>query len=64
MAETDCPYLLPRSLRPLPKDRRNEPAFLPHIVEELARDRDEDVAVMAAATEAAAQEFFGLAALG
>jgi TatD DNase family protein len=64
MVETDCPYLLPRSLRPLPKDRRNEPAFLPHIVEEPARDRDEDVAVTAAATTAAAQEFFGLAALG
>jgi len=35
MVETDCLYLLPRTLRPLPKDRRNEPAFLPHIVEEL-----------------------------
>ena len=64
MVETDCPYLLPRTLRPLPKDRRNEPAFLPHIVEELARDRDEDVAVTAAATTAAARGFFGLAALG
>ena len=35
MVETDSLYLLPRTLRPLPKDRRNEPAFLPHIVEEL-----------------------------
>src|SRR3546814_8573452 len=39
MIETDAPYLLPRTLSPKPKDRRNEPAFLPHIVEELARDR-------------------------
>ena len=38
MVETDAPYLLPRTLRPMPKDRRNEPAFLPHIVEELARE--------------------------
>ena len=64
MVETDSPYLLPRTLRPLPKDRRNEPAFLPHIVEELARDRDEDVAVTAAATTAAARSFFRLAAFG
>jgi TatD DNase family protein len=60
MVETDCPYLLPRTLRPLPKDRRNEPAFLPHIVEELARDRGEDLAVTAQATTATAQAFFRL----
>lgn len=60
MVETDAPYLLPRTLRPLPKDRRNEPAFLAHIVAELARDRGEDVAVTAATTTAAATTFFGL----
>ncbi len=60
MVETDCPYLLPRSLRPLPKDRRNEPAFLPHIVEALARDRGEEVAVTAASTATTARAFFRL----
>ncbi len=60
MIETDAPYLLPRTLRPMPKDRRNEPAFLPHIAEELARDRGEDVAVTAAATTATARAFFRL----
>ena len=60
MIETDAPYLLPRTLKPMPKDRRNEPAFLPHIVEELARDRGEDVADTAAATTATAVAFFGL----
>jgi TatD DNase family protein len=60
MVETDAPYLLPRTLRPLPKDRRNEPAFLPHIVEELARDRREDVATTAANAAAAARAFFRL----
>ncbi|MEZ0471258.1 TatD family hydrolase [Luteimonas salinilitoris] len=60
MVETDAPYLLPRTLRPMPKDRRNEPAFLPHIVEGLARDRGEDVAVTAAATAAAARALFRL----
>ncbi|RZZ88500.1 TatD family hydrolase [Pseudoxanthomonas winnipegensis] len=60
MIETDAPYLLPRTLRPLPKDRRNEPAFLPHIAEELARDRGEDADRIAQATTATARAFFGL----
>ncbi|OAX54524.1 TatD family hydrolase [Xanthomonas graminis] len=60
MIETDAPYLLPRTLKPLPKDRRNEPAFLAHIAEELARDRGEDVAATAASTTATARGFFRL----
>ncbi|WP_440225728.1 TatD family hydrolase [Dokdonella sp. MW10] len=62
MIETDAPYLLPRSVRPQPSHRRNEPMYLRHIVEELARDRGEDVAVTAAATTATAHAFFGLPA--
>ena len=60
MVETDAPYLLPRTLRPMPKDRRNEPAFLPHIVEELARDRGEAAVATAAASTATAAAFFRL----
>lgn len=60
MVETDAPYLLPRTLSPLPKDRRNEPRFLPHIVEELARDRGETPEQVAAATTATAAAFFQL----
>src|SRR5690606_15355231 len=48
MIETDAPYLLPRTLKPSPRDRRNEPAFLAHIAEELARDRGEELALTAA----------------
>ncbi|MGY3266387.1 TatD family hydrolase [Lysobacter sp. HA35] len=62
MIETDAPYLLPRTLKPMPKDRRNEPAFLAHIVEELARDRGEEVATAAATTTRNARGFFGLPA--
>ncbi len=62
MVETDAPYLLPRTLSPMPKDRRNEPAFLPHIVAELARDRGEEVALTAGAATATARAFFGLSA--
>jgi len=60
MIETDAPYLLPRTVKPAPSHRRNEPMYLAHIVEELARDRGEDVAVTAAATTATAREFFRL----
>jgi TatD DNase family protein len=62
MVETDAPYLLPRTLTPMPKDRRNEPRFLSHIVEELARDRGEDVAVTAANATATTRAFFRLPA--
>lgn len=37
MVETDAPYLTPRTLRPKPKHGRNEPAFLPYIVGEIAK---------------------------
>ena len=60
MIETDAPYLLPRTVKPSPSHRRNEPMYLAHIVEELARDRGEDVAVTAARTAATARVFFRL----
>jgi len=60
MIETDAPYLLPRTVKPQPSHRRNEPMYLAHIVEELARDRGEDVAVTAASTAATARAFFRL----
>ncbi len=61
LIETDCPYLLPRTVKPQPSHRRNEPMYLAHIAEEIARDRGETVEVLAAGTTAAATEFFGLA---
>ena len=60
MIETDAPYLLPRTLKPKPSHRRNEPAFLPHICEEIARDRGEDPAATAANSTATATRFFRL----
>ena len=62
MIETDAPYLLPRTVRPQPSHRRNEPMYLAHIMEELARDRGEEVEVTAAQTPANARAFFGLPA--
>lgn len=60
MIETDSPYLLPRTVSPKPSHRRNEPMYLKHIVEELARDRGEDVEVTAANATATAKAFFGI----
>lgn len=36
MLETDAPYLLPRDLKQYPKDKRNIPAYLPHIAAKVA----------------------------
>ncbi|GMQ96654.1 MAG: TatD family hydrolase [Gammaproteobacteria bacterium] len=36
MIETDAPYLLPRDLDLKPKQRRNEPKYLPHILQTVA----------------------------
>ncbi|OOG65375.1 hydrolase TatD [Rhodanobacter sp. B04] len=63
MIETDAPYLLPRTVRPQPAHRRNEPMYLKHICEEIARDRGEQVADTAANSTATAEAFFGLAPL-
>ena len=60
LVETDAPYLLPRTVKPPPSHRRNEPMYLAHIVEELARDRGEDAGATAALTTANARAFFRL----
>lgn len=60
MLESDAPYLLPRSLRPKPKNGRNEPAYLPEVLREVALHRGESEADVAAHTTACAQAFFGL----
>jgi TatD DNase family protein len=59
LIETDAPYLLPRDLKPQPKSRRNEPAYLPHVLHSLALLRGENLHELAAATTANAQRLFG-----
>jgi TatD DNase family protein len=60
MIETDAPYLLPRSLKPRPSDRRNEPAFLTEVAATVARARGESLQQLAASSTAAAMSFFRL----
>ena len=56
LAETDCPYLAPQPVR----GKRNEPAYVVHTVDALARARDEDAAALAAQIDENATRCFGL----
>lgn len=65
MIETDAPYLLPRNLPgepsfPKPKGRRNEPAYLPHILSTVANCRETSVEQTAIETTQTAKEFFSI----
>ncbi len=54
LVETDSPYLAPQPKR----GKRNEPSFLPYIIEEIAKKRNEDVSKIEQATEANARRLF------
>ena len=60
MIETDAPYLLPRTLRPKRKTRRNEPAHLTEVLRVVSEAMQESEATIAQATTANAERFFGL----
>src|SRR5574337_10770 len=60
MLETDAPYLLPRDLNPKPHTHRNEPMYLAHICEVVARCVGKPTTQLAEETTANAQRFFGL----
>lgn len=60
MIETDAPFLTPRDLKEKPKDGRNEPAFLPHILRSVALCVGKSAEEVAKATTETAREFFGI----
>ena len=60
LIETDAPYLLPRNLKPSPKDRRNEPAYLPWVLKAIAEVRGDDAVQLAAQTAANTRRLFGI----
>ncbi len=60
MIETDAPYLLPRTLRPKPRSRRNEPAFLTEVLRVVAEARGQSEEHVARITTENAVRFFGL----
>jgi TatD DNase family protein len=60
MLETDAPYLLPRTMTPKPKNRKNEPAFLPWVLQGIAEQREETLLEIAEKTALTAKTFFRL----
>lgn len=60
MIETDAPYLLPRDLKPRPKTRRNEPMYLPHVLETVAECTGRSVEELAQLSTENANRFFDL----
>jgi TatD DNase family protein len=58
MLETDAPYLLPRNLKPKPKSRRNEPAYLRQVLSMVADCMDLPESAVAAATVQTTRRFF------
>jgi TatD DNase family protein len=59
LLETDAPYLLPRDLQPRPASRRNEPMYLRHVLETVARRRNEPLEAVARASTDNARRLFG-----
>lgn len=60
LLETDAPYLTPRDMKPQPRARRNEPAFLPHILRTVARALGRPAEEVAAETADNARRLFKL----
>jgi TatD DNase family protein len=60
LLETDAPYLTPRDMQPQPKARRNEPAFLPHILKAVAKALGRPAEEVALETARNARRLFSL----
>ncbi|SFA76631.1 TatD DNase family protein [Cohnella sp. OV330] len=60
MVETDAPFLTPRDLKEKPAEGRNEPAFLQHILQAVAKCIGRPAEEVAKATTETARAFFGL----
>jgi len=58
MIESDAPFLLPRTMPTKPKHGRNEPAFLPFVLQTVADCLGKSVAGVAETTTKTAKEFF------
>ena len=60
LIETDAPYLMPRTIRPKPKTRRNEPMYLTEVLKVVAESRGQSEQHVADITTANARQFFGI----
>ncbi|KAK9806491.1 hypothetical protein WJX73_002750 [Symbiochloris irregularis] len=61
MIETDAPYLVPRTIKPSKaRPRRNEPALLPHVLQQVATSLGKSMEQVAQETTSVAERVFGL----
>ncbi len=58
LLETDAPYLMPQTISPKPKSRRNEPMYMRHVAEAVAELRGQSTEEVAALTTENARRFF------
>lgn len=60
IVETDGSFLIPRDLKPKPKKHRNEPKYLPHILNRIAYEPDIDSKILAIKVTKNTKEFFNI----
>lgn len=60
MIETDAPFLLPRNMEDRPRDGRNEPQYLIHILDEIAYYLGKEPEDLADETLYTTKRFFGI----
>ena len=60
LVETDAPYLIPRNINPKPKSSRNEPSYLPYIIDKIADIIALDPSELACQTSLNARQVFNL----
>jgi TatD DNase family protein len=60
LIETDAPYLMPRTIRPKPRTRRNEPMHLTEVLRVVAEARGQSEEHVARITTENARRFFSL----
>ena len=60
MIETDGPFLIPRDLKPKTKKHRNEPKYLPHILNRIAFEMDLDSDELAIQVTKNTKKFFNI----
>lgn len=60
MIETDGPFLIPRDLKPKPKKHRNEPKYLPHILNRIALEMGVDASKLAIQVTKNTKNFFNI----
>jgi TatD DNase family protein len=60
LIETDAPYLTPRTIKPKPKSSRNEPSYLPYILNEISNITGIDPNELACQTSLNARQVFEL----